>query len=111
MSNFRYRNISTVIDTTDVAEFDIADNRLSDAFLEKVAGIFVAVPYSNDDICFGNLRARTIEDFDFFFIVGRIEDKLVVTIGGVQRHQGVPALTKALAMAEKFAMLRGITGL
>ncbi|MEM0899872.1 MAG: hypothetical protein AAGI92_07975 [Pseudomonadota bacterium] len=100
-----------VVDFAETADWDIKDNRISDEFLETVAGNLKAVPFSDRDICEGNVRGRTIKGFDFIFIVGRVDDKVVVTVGGVRRHRDEEALRKALKLAERFATLRGATGL
>lgn len=108
---FRNRGIEVVVDTTMIAEFDIQDHKLADEFLETVVRSLTAVPFSKDDIVQGALRARTIQKYDVFFIVGREKSQLVVTLGGLQPHQGETALRKALKLAEKVGILRGATGL
>lgn len=107
---FRHRGVKVVVDTTDTAEFDIQGYQLPEAFLETVERQFIAVPFSDDDICEGSLRARTIDGYDFFFIVGRLDSEMVVTIGGVEVHTDETNLRKALKVAEKVGMLRGATG-
>ncbi len=111
MGGFRHRGVSVVVDTTDVAEFDIADHKISEDFLETVAKNFASVPFSNTDVAEGNLRAHTMGEYDFFFTVGRHKAEMVVTIGGVQIHECETKLQKALKVAEKIGMLRGATGI
>jgi hypothetical protein len=108
---FRNRGIKVVVDTTMIAEFDIQDHKLTDEFLESVVRSLTIVPFSNDDIVQGALRARTIQKYDVFFIVGREKSQLVVTLGGLQPHQGETALRKTLKLAEKVGIVRGATGL
>ena len=107
---FRHRGIKVVVDTTDTAEFDIQGYQLTVEFLQAVERNFTSVPFSDNDICEGSLRARTIDDYDFFFIVGRLEGEMVVTIGGIQPHESEAALHKALKIAEKIVVLRGAAG-
>lgn len=108
---FRHRGIKVFVDTTDTAEFDIQGYQLTDDFLKTIAKNFTSVPFSKDDICEGNLRARIIDGYDFFFIFSRIDDKMVVTIGGVELHESETALRKALKIADRVGILRSATGI
>ncbi len=107
---FRHRGVEVVIDTTDTAEFDIADLKLEDDLLESFVRSLKSVPFSKDDLTQGALRARTIQMYDLFFIVGREESEMVVTLGGIQHHESETALRTALKVAEKVGMLRGAAG-
>lgn len=108
---FRTRGIKTVIDTSDTGEFDIQDLGVSDKTLDSFVSQLIKVPFSDDDICVGFLRGRTIGRYDVIFFVARIESNIVVTIGGVCNHEGKDKLHDALKKVEKLAMIRSVTGI
>lgn len=107
---FRYKGIKTVVDTTDTAQFDIDSYQITEASQKAVEQNFSTVPFSKNDVSNGAVHARTIDGYDYFFIVGQQEDKLVVTIGGVQTHESEDALRKCMKLAEKVGLFRGVSG-
>ena len=111
MSEFRYRSLNVLVDTTQPAEFQIQGYQLSDRFMDRVAKSFKAAPLSLSDMEYGALRLRSIDGYDFVFVLGRDVDGLVVTIGDVWPTEKRPKFEELLKKGEFIAMLRGASGM
>ena len=110
-SVFRARGVSVVVDTTSVAEFDIADLRIADDVAERIGRQLYSVPFSIRDRVINGVRVRLIEGYDVIFVVGREPHALVVTIGGLRLPDPENPTERLLQKLETIAMFRGVTGL
>lgn len=111
MSEFRFRGIEVVVDTTLPADFQIKGYQLSDVFMDRVARGFKAAPLRAGDKEFGPVMVRCVEGYDFLYVVGRQEGALVVTIGDVWPTEEMPKIEQILQKGALIAMLRGASGL
>ena len=110
-SVIRDRGLSVVVDTTEVAEWDIAGYRVSDAALERIASRLAAVTHSPEDRVVGDVRVRELEGMDVIFTLSREPRLIVVTIGGVRppdAEKPTEAILKALGT---IATLEGSSGI
>lgn len=110
-SVFSKRGIEVNVETTEVAEFDIAGYQISDAAMERVGSRLKAVTFSREDRVEGDVRIRLLEGYFFIFLVTRDADAVFVTIGGVELPDPEDPAASALKLAEKIATFRGALGL
>ncbi|MEM7644512.1 MAG: hypothetical protein AAF366_18600 [Pseudomonadota bacterium] len=111
MSGFRNRGIEVVVDTTRVAELDIALHRVSDGEVEQIVAALVAVPISPKDVGIGSFQLRRIGAWDVAFTNTRDGGVHVVTVGAVEPAMQRDRLEQRLKQIALIATFRGATGL
>lgn len=99
-----------VVDTTMLAEQDFAHYNLSGDFVEKIARELVQNTLSRFDDVIGDVRVRTIDDFDISFFLGRKEDKVIITIGSVLPISAPTRLAQLIKTAKILGQARTILG-
>mgnify|MGYP006909078763 CR=1 FL=1 len=110
-SEFRYRGVKTLVDTTDTAEFDIASIPVSEETLTKIARNLKALPHSPRDRVVGDVRLREVENLDIVFFITRELDAVVVNIGGVVIPDPNNPTEEVLKKLGTMAILRGAVGI
>lgn len=108
---FRHRGLRVVVDTTEKAEFSIRGYQISDAMMERVARQLRESVFLGTARSFGDLWIREIEGYDFVYLIGREQDKLVFTIGAVEPVDPENPIDAILDKLGPLALLRGATGL
>ncbi|MEO1639342.1 MAG: hypothetical protein AAFU41_08870 [Pseudomonadota bacterium] len=98
------------MDTTRVAEQQIAGLQISPSTLAAIERQLKHVTISDDDQLFGLIHIRPINGYDVSFIVGREGKTVVVTIGGVIPSEQQKGLADSLEKIGIVAALRGATG-
>ena len=110
-THFRYRNLTVVVDTTELAEFDRQNLVLSDAEMERVAFVLKKEPFSAESRYVGNLIVREVLGYDFIYFVGREGPNSVVTIWGIRKPDPKNRTEEVLKLLTQVDMWRGVTGL
>lgn len=110
MSEFRNRAVEIEVDTTKPAEFQIQGFHLSDEFMDRVARSFKSMPLKPEDTSYGPFNMRSIDGFDFLYVIGRQDGIFVVTIGDVWRTEDRSVYERLLEKSEVVATLRGTLG-
>ncbi len=107
------RNKPVNVYTTETAEWDIAQYRLSDERLATIGRALAAVPISESDIVEGTVRYRSFGEFVVLFHLGSTRSEFIVDICGIRppRELGKSeAFLKALEKLSRIAIIRGATG-
>jgi hypothetical protein len=110
-SVIRDRGLKVVVDTTEVAEWDLAGYRLPDSAVERIASRLAAVPHSPEDRVVGDVRVRELEGMDVIFTISREPGLIVVTIGGVRPPDPETPTEGILKALGHIATFRGAIGL
>ena len=108
---FRRRGMPVEVDTTEPAEFQIKGFQLSDDFLSKVIRDFKTIPFRRNDPSYGVARVRSVDGFDFLYVVGLQDGQLTVTIGDLWATEKSPLIEQVLKKADLLAIIRGASGL
>lgn len=111
MSHFRYRGVEVVVDTTEIAEHDIAGFQISAFDLNAIAENLLSETFSPRDRLVGALRVRELKGYDVIFTVGREERLVVITIGSIRPPDPLEKTEVTLKRLGVLAMLRGASGL
>lgn len=107
----RYRGVTPVVDTTEAAEWDIADLGLSDTALDRIAHNLKALPVSPADRTTGQIHIREIEGIDVLFHMHREERLQVILICGLRRPTPEEPTEALLNRLGPLAILRSATGI
>ena len=107
----RYRGVIPVVDTTEAAEWDIAELGLSDDRLERIARRLAALPVATADRVVGAIRIREVAGLDILVHIHREERLEVITICGLRRPTPDDPTEAILKRLGPLAILRGATGL
>jgi hypothetical protein len=107
---FRNRGLDVVVDTTSVAEFDIAGHGVPDTDLADIERSLRTVPLSEADRSRGMFQVRRIGEWDVGFVQSREAGVLVVTVGVVEPARADRPLAATLRRIALLATLRGATG-
>lgn len=99
MSEFRNRGLRVVVDTTIEAEWRIASLQVPSATVERFAKVLKTTPFSVDDLYFGLLRIRQIDDWDVGFTISQDEEVWVITIWTVELPKQLEAKVRYLLRA------------
>lgn len=110
-SALRYRGIKPEVDTTEAAEWDVADLGISDAVLEGIARSLCSLPASSVDRVVGSVRIREVGGLDVLFVLSREGHKQVITICGIRRQTPDEPTEVLLKRLGQLAIIRGATGL
>ncbi len=111
MSSIRYRGLTPVVDTTEAAEWDVADLGLSDADLDRIALNLRELPVSTADRTVGAIRVRESDGLDILFHIQREERLEVITICGLRRPTPDDPTEAILKRLGALAIIRSATGL
>jgi hypothetical protein len=113
-SNITKRNRPVVVYTTQTAEWDIADWRVSETLLAVICEALAAVPVSERDVVEGTIRHRQFDDFVVIFHYMSTADEFIVDICGIRPPKELNKTKKVLKQLERLAVLvdlaRGVTG-
>lgn len=110
-SALRHRGVRVEVDTTEIAEWDIASIQIAEDVLERIARNLKTVTHSDRDRVVGDVRVREIEGYDIVFFLGMQDGVMVVTIGKVAIPDPDNATETLLKKLGPLAILRGATGL
>ena len=110
-SQIRYRGLQVVVDTTQPAEFDIAELALPEEELEKAVRVLTKVPFSVSNRNVDGVQVREIQGLDYVYTVSRDEDVLVITIGAIRRPDPKNPTDEILKRLSVIDIVRGATGL
>lgn len=109
-SPLRYRGLTPVVDTTEAAEWDIAELGMSDTDLDRIALNLRALPVSTVDRAVGSIRIRESDGLDILFHIHREERLEVITICGLRRPTPDDPTEAILKRLGALAIIRGATG-
>lgn len=110
-SPLRERGFQVVVDTTEVAEWDIADYQLSDNDLYWIARRLARVPHAPADRPVGSVFVREIDGYDIVFWHGREPGFIVVTIGSIRVPDPENPTETLLKRIGDIAILRSAMGI
>lgn len=106
-----HRGVSIRVDTTQAAEFDIKSCQISDSRLEMIANNLSQYPFGPEDAVVGNVRIRSFSDWEILYQINRLDDIVVITIGGVKLKNEEPKFDKLLEKAEYAKRIWGLKDL
>ncbi|THF93264.1 MAG: hypothetical protein E8G75_03955 [Sulfitobacter sp. SK025] len=102
--------MKVVVDTTEVAEFDIKGYQINDADLETIAKELRDNALSESNRTVGDIKVREMKGYDVAFIVGRDDDRIIITIGGLELPDREMPMEKVIKGLGYIATVRGAFG-
>ncbi|MCK0094286.1 hypothetical protein MWU60_01780 [Yoonia sp. F2084L] len=111
MTSIRHRGIKVIIDTTEVAELEIAGYQITDADLDLITKNLTQSTFSPRDRVVGPVRIRLLKGYDVMFLVGREGANVVITIGSIRPPDPNEPTEDALKRLGILATLRGASGI
>jgi len=110
-SEFRYRGIPVILDTTEVAELDVALLGIPNETMEVIGRNLKTVTYSTSDRVIGQVRVREIAGHDVIFMLASEDGALRIVVGGVRVPDPNDPTEAVLKRLDAVAILRGAFGM
>lgn len=104
------RGIKVEVETTEVAELDVALNDLKDDFVERVAKSLSHLPIAKGDVAEPPARIRQFGDYDVCFLVTRDNHQVWTTVIRVWPTPDREVMRMLVRATEAVDMFRGAVG-